>query len=507
MMKRTCLLKQNRAYGFSLAFTAVSAGRPVCRNDSAGRESKTANMEFHPTFKIKHLRMKAIKYIIILILIPAFLELATGCKNIPQERKLRETLTTDSLLTLTQYRTFEYFWDGAEPVSGMARERIHLNGIYPDNDKNVVTTGGTGFGLMAILTGIERGFITRQEGFDRLNHIVGFLKTADRFHGAWPHWLYGETGHVKPFSVKDDGADIVETAYLMQGLLTVREYFRNGNEEEKRLSQDIDQLWKGVDWNWFTHGEKVLYWHWSPNYGWEMNFPIEGYNECLIAYVLAASSPTHPIDPSVYHQGWARNGAIKSSNTKYGYALILNHNYAEEYGGPLFWAHYSYLGLDPRNLTDRYANYWSLNRNQAIINWIWCSKNPLKYRGYSDKCWGLTAGYSPDGYAAHAPGEKTDLGVITPSAALSSFPYTPKESMDALKCFYYSLGDSIFGVYGFYDGFNLGKNWYPKKYLAIDQGPIVVMIENYRSSMLWNLFMSAPEVRKGLEKLGFNIRK
>ena len=363
----------------------------------------------------------------------AILFLVTGilwlsCKNPKDDartvrKSYAEGISDDSLLTLTEYRTFRYFWDGAEPNSGMARERFHVDGVYPENDKNVVTTGGTGFGLMAILVGMERGFITRQEGLERLQHLVAFLESSDRFHGAWPHWLNGETGRTKPFSPKDNGADIVETAYLVQGLLTLREFFRSGNEHEKDLATKIDKLWREVDWNWFTKGgEHVIYWHWSPNYGWEMNFPIQGYNECLITYVLAASSPTHPVDPVVYHEGWARNGDIVSSNQMYGRRLLLKHNYAEEYGGPLFWAHYSYLGLDPRKISDQYADYWLLNCNQVLINWQWCKENPLKYAGYSDSCWGLTAGYSPLGYAAHAPGKKNDLGVITPSAALSSFP-------------------------------------------------------------------------------------
>lgn len=417
-------------------------------------------------------------------------------------------ISDDSLLTLTTYRTFQYFWDGAEPNSGMARERYHVDGNYPQNDMHIVTTGGTGFGVMALIAGIERGFISREDGFNRLKKIVDFLEKADRFHGAYPHWLNGETGKVKPFSIKDNGADIVETAYLMQGLITVREYFKNGNDAEKFLANQIDQLWKAVDWNWFTKNgrEKVIYWHWSPTYGWEMNFPIEGYNECLITYILGASSPTYPVDPQTYHQGWARSGEMVSEQVTYGIPLILKHNYAETYGGPLFWAHYSYMGLNPSKISDRYADYWELNRNQTLINYQWCSLNPLKYPEYSDSCWGLTAGYSPSGYAAHAPGEKTDLGVITPSAALGSFPYTPEESMKALKYFYYVQGDRIFGKYGFYDGFSVAKNWYPQQYLAIDQGPIAVMIENHRTALLWNLFMEAPEIRSGLSRLGFKVK-
>ncbi|MEI6047443.1 MAG: glucoamylase family protein [Bacteroidota bacterium] len=420
----------------------------------------------------------------------------------------RQNISDDSLLTLVQYRTFQYFWDGAEPNSGMARERFHVDGIYPENDMNVVTSGGSGFGVMAILTGIERGFITREEGYTRFIRIVDFLKKSDRFHGAWSHWIYGETGKVKPFSLKDNGADIVETAYLMQGLLAVRQYFRDGSEKENLLASDIDKLWREVEWSWFTKGgEDILYWHWSPDYGWDMNFAIKGYNECLILYILAASSPTYPIPATVYHQGWARSGGINTISGKYGYILTLKHNGAEEYGGPLFWAHYSYLGLDPGNLKDKYADYWQQNKNQTLINWKWCTLNPKKFAGYSKDCWGLTASYSPAGYAAHCPGEINDLGVISPTAALSSFPYTPDQSMNALKHFYYVLGNKIWGEYGFYDAFSEQNNWYPQRYLAIDQGPAVIMIENYRTGLLWNLFMSCEDIKNGLKALGFTTGK
>jgi hypothetical protein len=430
----------------------------------------------------------------------------SSCKGVKPGIQAERKISDDSLLTLVEYRTFQYFWDGAEPVSGMARERFHVDGIYPENDKNIVTTGGTGFGLMAILAGVERGFITRSEALNRYDQIVEFLKKADRFHGAWSHWIDGETGKVKPFSPKDNGADLVETAYLMQGLLTVRQFFIDGNENEKLLASEIDKLWKEVEWSWFTKGgEDVIYWHWSPDYAWEMNFPVEGYNECLILYILAASSPTYPVGPAAYHKGWARSGSIKSVNEKYGYILNLKHNGAEEYGGPLFWAHYSYLGLDPRFLKDRYADYWQENVNQTLINWQWCTLNPGKFKGYGKDCWGLTASYSMNGYAAHSPGEGNDLGVISPTAAISSFPYTPVQSMDALKHFYFELGSRIWGEYGFYDAFSEQNDWYPQRYLAIDQGPEIVMIENYRSGLLWNLFMSSEEIRNGLKQLGFSF--
>ncbi len=401
-------------------------------------------------------------------------------------------ITDDELLTKIQQQTFKYFWDFGHPVSGMARER--------NTSGETVTGGGSGFGLMAIIVAIERGFITRQEGVDRLERIVDFLEQADRFHGAWPHWMNGTTGKVIPFSPKDDGGDLVETAFMMQGLLAFRQYLNPGNTQESGIIDKINTLWETVEWDWYTQGgEDVLYWHWSPNYGWDKNHKITGWNEALIIYVLAASSTTHTIDVSVYTKGWSRNGAMvnTSGNSYYGYTLPLRN----DMGGPLFFAHYSFLGLDPRNLSDQFANYWDQNVFHSKINHAYCADNPLNYVAYSSDCWGLTASDGYFGYSAHSP--NNDRGVIAPTAATSSIPYAPEESMDAIRFFYYILGDRLWGEYGFYDAFDFTNNWVAGSYIAIDQGPIVVMIENYRTQLIWDLFMSCPEVQAGLTKLGF----
>lgn len=450
--------------------------------------------------------MQMIKHVFPFVLFIATLVACTPSKKAAEENGIKaasDSLSQDSLFTLVQYRTFQYFWDGAEPVSGAARERFHADDFYPQNDKHIVTSGGTGFGVMAILAGIERGFISREQGFERLSKLVSWLEKADRFHGVWPHWWNGETGKVKPFSPKDNGGDLVETSYLAQGLLCVREYFKNGSAREKEMTARIDKLWREIEFDWHRNNKNVLYWHWSPDNQWAMNFPVEGYNECLIMYVLAAASPTHGIPAEVYHEGWARSGAMKNdpAHSQYGYHLSLKHNFAQQFGGPLFWSHYSFLGLDPRKLKDAYADYWTHNTNHTLINRQYCIENPKNYKGYGENSWGLTASYSVNGYAAHSPNE--DLGVISPTAALSSFPYTPEASAAAMKYFYQNLGDKVFGEYGFYDAFSEHHNWYPKHYLAIDQGPIVVMMENHRSGLLWKLFMGAPEVQNGLKKLGF----
>jgi len=418
----------------------------------------------------------------------------------------KKNYSDEELLDLVQKQTFNYFWEGAEPNSGMARERLHMDDIYPTSPKNTVTTGGSGFGLMAILVGVKRDFITREEAFNRFIKIVDFLEKADRFHGAWPHWLDGETGKVYPFSKKDNGGDLVETAFLIQGLLTVSEYFKDGNEKELALVSKIDKLWREVEWNWYTkHGEDVLYWHWSPEYEWEKDFPVGGYNECLIMYALAAASPTYPISKSVYEKGWARDGKIVSKDIFYDEDLVLDYYEHDEAPiGPLFWAHYSYLGLNPNGLSDQYADYWKLTQNQAKIHYKYALDNPKKFKGYGANLWGLTSSYSMKGYSGHRP--DADLGVISPTAALSSFPYTPKESMQMLKHLYQEK-DTLIGKYGPYDAFSLQHNWYLPRYLAIDQGPIPVMIENYRSGLLWELFMGNQDVKSGLKKLGFEIKK
>ena len=404
-----------------------------------------------------------------------------------------ERIPTDDLLTLVQEKTFKYFWDHAHPVSGLARERL--------NSGNTVTSGGSGFGVMTIPVAIERGFIKREEGAQRMLTIATFLdEKAEKFHGAFSHWLDGETGKAIAFSTKDNGADLVETALLIQGLLAVQQYFNLDTPTESAIRQKIQNIWEAVEWDWFINSSNALFWHWSPNYGWDMNMNISGWNEALIVYVLAASSPTHPVDKTVYDAGWARNGGMKNGKKFYDITLPLG----PDHGGPMFFAHYSFMGLDPRNLKDAYADYWEQNVAHSKINHAYCVANPKGYYGYSEKCWGLTASDYHNGYTASSP--TNDNGTIAPTAALSSIPYTPQESLKALEYFYYVLGDKTFKEYGFIDAFTLGKRWFASSYIAIDQGPIVVMIENYRTGLLWDNFMKNEDVQKGLTKLGFTYR-
>lgn len=399
-------------------------------------------------------------------------------------------LSDDELLTTIQEQTFRYFWDFGHPDSGMARER--------NTSGNTVTSGGSGFGLMAMIVAVERGFITMAEALERWEKVVGFLEAADRFHGAWSHWIHGQTGAVIPFSNPDNGGDLVETAFLVQGLLTVRQYLLQEAPMETELINRINTLWEAVEWDWYTKGlNEALFWHWSPDNEFQINLKISGHNETQIVYILAASSPTHSIVPEVYHSGYARSGGMVNGQAYSGITLPLG----SDYGGPLFFTHYSYLGLDPRNLEDQYANYWTQNVNHSLINYNYCVQNPKMHYGYSPQSWGLTASDSYVGYTAHSP--TNDRGVITPTAAISSIPYTPEESLAAIRHFYYNLGDRLWGEYGFYDAFHPTNNWEANSFLAIDQGPIICMIENYRTGLLWDLFMTAPEIQQGLNALGF----
>jgi hypothetical protein len=421
---------------------------------------------------------------------PATLQITTGIDSTDKFPQISDT----ALLTLVEQQTFKYFWDFGHPVSGLARERT--------SSADIVTTGGSGFGVMSILVAVQRNFITRAQALIRIDTIVSFLTTkVTRYHGAFSHWINGATGATVPFGQQDDGGDIVETSYMMQGLLCVRQYFNSTTDaNEINLRASINNLYDAVEWNWYRQNiQNVLTWNWSPDFNWAINVQVKGWDEALITYVMAASSNVvaNRIPKIVYDNGWANNGGEKNGRSFYGTTLPLG----PDYGGPLFFAHYSFLGINPHNLTDAYANYWQQDTAHAVINYSYCVNNPKHNYGYSNLCWGLTASDIQGGYDASSP--TNDLGVIAPTAAVSSLPYTPSQSMSAIRFFYYKLGDKVWGQYGFTDAFNLSGAWFDSDQLAIDQGPEIVMIENYRSGLLWNLFMSCPEVKMGMTALGF----
>lgn len=412
-------------------------------------------------------------------------------------------LTDDQLLGTVELYTSRYFTDFINPKNGLARERNNM-----DCHGDIVTTGGTGFGMMAIVAAAERGYIPRVQAVSHLDNITRFLDRVERFHGAWAHWYASETEQAYPFSRYDDGGDLVETAFLVEGLLVTREWLKDSPDEaEQMVAQRADRLWQEVEWDWYTQGTDSLYWHWSKNYGWKMNHRIKGFDECLITYILAAASPTHPVSRSVYEACYKKSDYYYNGKEYYGIPLALG----MEYGGPLFFTHYSWLGLDPHGLSDGMVNYFERNRAHALIHYNYALDNPKGHAGYGANLWGFTS--SDDalvGYSSHHPGTDGDNGTVSPTAAVASIVYTPEESMAVIRHLYEDLGEQLFGPYGFYDAYNPSlpaEQQVVPHYLAIDQGPIVVMIENYRSGLIWRLFGQAPEIAKGLEKLGFYYEK
>lgn len=400
--------------------------------------------------------------------------------------------TDEELLDMYQRYTFRYFWEGAHQESGMALERSDGNG-------RTVASGATGMGLMAMIAAYEREYRPREDIKDRILKILGFLEQCDRHQGAWSHWYNGDTYRTQPFSANDNGGDIVETSFVAQGLIALKNYFDGTDQKSVIIRTKADQLWRGINWNWYQNGgQNVLFWHWSPDKGFVMNMKVTGWNEALITYILAAASPTHPVPAEVYDYGWAGGGRMVSRRTFYGQEI----NLSPDWGGPLFWIHYSHLGINPRGLKDKYADYWKEHVNTARIHHAYAVANPYNFPNYGASNWGLTASDDPYGYTAHEP-VNNDNGTISPTAALASMPYTPGESIQALKYFYRERGHQLFGIYGPYDAFNDKLNWVKESYIGIDQGPIMVMIENYRTGLLWKTVMKDSDVQAGLTKLGF----
>ena len=406
------------------------------------------------------------------------------------------TLADGELLERVQRQTFRFFWEAAHPVSGLVPDRRPPGKGQSDD---LITTGGSGFALMTLIVAVERGWISRAQALERLDAMLDVLRRATCYHGALPHFLDGRSGATVPFSRKDDGGDLVETSFLCMGLLTARQYFDRDTPIEAKLRHLMTWLWEEVEWDWYTRGSRgVLYWHWSANNGWALEHEIRGWNECLVTYVLAAGAPRFAIDSQVYHRGFATGRDFINGRRWAGVELPLG----PPGGGPLFFAHYSFCGLDPRGLSDRYADYWEQNRRHVLSNHAHCVANPNHHPAYGEHCWGLTASDDPDGYAVHSP--QNDNGTIAPTAALASLPYAPAEALKALRHFLGAFGERIWRRHGFVDAFCPRRDWYADSHLAIDQGPIILMIENFRTGLLWKLFMSAPEVLTGLRRLGFS---
>lgn len=423
--------------------------------------------------------------------------------------------TTKQLLTQVQEASFRYFYHYRHPVSGLAREKTpycraaSISDLTPRyighvrDIRRLCTTGATGMGMFNLVVGVERGFITRDEGARWALQMLRFLsEKAERFHGAFSHWLNGDTGKTRKFAGKEDnGADTVETAFLASGFIVLREYFTADTPAEREIRALSDSLWKSIEWKWFTRtGEQgaPLYWHWSPDYAWAKNHRVRGFNEAAILYILAVGSPTHAIHPDSYHKSW-RHPGYGNERTEFDVPMVLGRGL----GPPIFWTHYSYLGLDPRKISYKGTSYFEHFKRFCEVQVRYAQSKAGEFEGYGP-LWGLTSSMGPNGYQGHRPGDKDD-GTITPTAALSSMPYAPKYGVFCLKTMYTKYGGTIWKDFGFTDAFNLSEDWVADSILGIDAGPIAPMIENFRTGICWKTFMRAPEIRYALKKLEPNV--
>ncbi len=403
-------------------------------------------------------------------------------------------------LTEVQEAGFRYFHHYAFPGSHLPREGIRRKDSW---DPFICSAVSTGMYFFNMAVGIERGFIERGAAGEHARTLLRFLEQrVDRFHGAFPHWIDGRDGKVVPFSETDDGADSVETAILAQGLLFAREYFTGDNEVEREIRERADRLWKEIEWDRLVgeaRGRRVLIWHWSPRYGFS-NLPVVGFNESELAYLLAIGSPTHPIDPDIYWEGWVglNDGYLQPRQVEEPEGTIPL-QLGGGYGFPMFFMHYSYLGLEPSAVPLPEGTLQEEFEWQTRAHIAYARLNADRFKGY-DRFWGLTASLSPDGYLAHHP-ELADNGTITPTAALSSMPYHPEAVMEMMETLYLEEGKTLWGPFGFYDAFNPTRGWVADGYIGIDIGPIGPMIENARSGLLWEVFMRAPEIQNALDRV------
>lgn len=397
------------------------------------------------------------------------------------------------ILDSQQKKMIDFFMSGADQTSGMCLNSSQWGGT--------MTTGATGMGFMNIITGVERGWISREEGLDQILKVVKFLDKADRYHGSWSHW-YGTDGKTKPFGNQIVAGEIVETAFVMTGLIAAKEYFNGSDTKEVELRNYVDKFWNEIDWSNFVHNDK-LYWIWHSDKAGDKAYEhaLTGWNETLIVYILALAAPEgHNISPDVYQKCWQSNGGIYRENQKvYGYEQPLGRPANME---GLFLAQYSFLGLDPRHMADQYINYWNHVTAYTMINRHYCVYEAPESHGYSETDWGITAceGAGPaTEYKGRTP--SNDDGVLCTSASVSSFPYTPFYCAQVLL----NLNQNwsfMNGKYGFKTSYHPASGKASSYYLGMEHAPQAVMIENYRSGLLWNLVMRNGHIKKGFELAG-----
>ncbi|MDM7914397.1 MAG: glucoamylase family protein, partial [Candidatus Eisenbacteria bacterium] len=405
-------------------------------------------------------------------------------------------LTNEALLDTLQRTAFDFFWNEANPANGLIKDR--------STPGSACSIASVGFGLSAILIGIDHGWITRDEGRARI------LTTLETFwngpQGTAPDGMIGYKGLFYHFldmntatRTWDCELSTIDSALLFAGILDAREYFTTDDPVDVQVRTLADSLYYRADWNFFRNGNPGILMGWRPGTGFAGFGQWVGYNEAMILYILAIGSPTHPVPAS----SWNTWTSGYHWQTQYGYTYVIF--------PPLFGHQYSHCWIDFRYIQDahmrgRGITYFENSRRATLAQRNYCIANPFGHIGYGANLWGITACDGPDGYAAHgAPPPQNDDGTIAPTAPAGSIPFTPDESLAVLQNLYDNYRAMLWGPYGFRDAFNLDRGWWDTDYIGIDQGPIVLMIENYRTGAVWERIERNGDVQWGLHLAGFDV--
>lgn len=417
-----------------------------------------------------------------------------------------ETEIDEAVLDDIQRRHFKYFWELTNSVNGLVPDRAN-----PANNTAASSIAATGFGLTAYIVGVERGFITRQQAAERTLTTLRFFADAPQssastdvtgYKGFFYHFLNRDTGYRDK---ADTELSTIDTALLLAGVLSSQSYFDGDNETETEIRELADRLYRAVEWKWAMNGGSKMTMGWSPENGF-LPHVWSGYNEAMILYILAFGSPdaSKKIDGSIWNN-WT---ATYHWDKFHGYDMV---NFS-----PLFGHQYSHIWVDFKGIRDSYMrgkalDYFENSRRATMSNRAYCIANPKGFKGYGENIWGLTASDGPGGYFGkegyYARGASAlwiyDDGTIAPTAAGGSFPFTPEESYNALTAMKKYNGGVLWTQYGFWDAFNPQVDWVAEWWLGIDQGPILIMIENYRTGLVWNLMKKNPYIASGLKAAGF----
>jgi hypothetical protein len=410
----------------------------------------------------------------------------------------RAQMTDNQFLDTLQRACFDFFWQEANPSNGLIKDRS--SATSPSSIASI------GFGLSAICIGIDHGWITREAGRDRVLTTLrtfwnGPQGTGESsvmgYKGFFYHFLDMNTGH-RTWSCE---LSSIDTGLLLAGIIDAKQYFDAADSLDGVVRALADSIYYRMDWNWFRNGDPSIEMGWVPSTKFGTFGPWIGYNEAMILYILALGSPTYPVPAGVW-QTWTS-----------GYSYRIHYGYAFIEFPPLFGHQYSHCWIDFRSINDavmrpRGFTYFENSRRATLAQRAYCAANPKAWVGYSDTLWGITACDSPPGplypYSARgAPPAQNDDGTIAPTAVGGSIAFAPEVCIPTLRSMYDTYRSQIWMKYGFRDAFNLTQNWWGPDVIGIDQGPIIIMIENYRTQRVWNRFMRNPDIQRGLERAGF----